>query len=460
MERRGFARAASRARRGSRVNVARRTSGRRASRPAGFAELLPVALRLRLRDGRVGLRGADHRRRGGFLRRGRRARGFHQRPDDRAGEHLPGFLRRGRRARGLPGEPRRGHAGPRRRRRRPLVPLVLRPQPLSPRRGHRGLAPRRHRPLLLRRRHGLRRNGAVLVARGRRLLLASGGLAVRLAVVLLVLLRRRLAVLLVLLLRRRLLVLLLVVLLVLLGGRLAVVPLLLRGRGARGRRTRGLVGVFPLLGVIVLLSSFVRGWMRNGEGDARGGGGDSQTAEDRDGRAARARARQSRRRDASARRAVDTRRVSPRVRRAGRLGSRPGSRSTSTRFFSPIADHAPTPWGAASTAVPRKVSEAGTGCTPTRRRARGSAVRRIGDRRGASRSGKAGVHEGCLDRGADAAFLESLSPNPEKPCARSAWGSQGSRRARGPRAGWEPRDRAGSPRPRTSIRMVASSMLA
>lgn len=88
---------------------------------------------------------------------------------------------------------------------------------------------------------------------------------------LLVLLRRRLAVLLVLLLRRRLLVLLLVVLLVLLGGRLAVVPLLLRGRGARGRRTRGLVGVFPLLGVIVLLSSFVRGWMRNGEGDARGG---------------------------------------------------------------------------------------------------------------------------------------------------------------------------------------------
>ena len=338
--------------------------------------------------------------------------------------------------------------------------MVLRPRPLSPRRGHRGLAPRRHRPLLLRRCHGLRRNGAVLVARGRRLLLASGGLAVRLAVVLLVLLRRRLAVLLVLLLRRRLLVLLLVVLLVLLGGRLAVVPLLLRGRGARGRRTRGLVGVFPLLGVIVLLSSFVRGWMRNGEGDARGGGGDSQTAEDRDGRAARARARQSRRRDASARRAVDTRRVSPRVRRAGRLGSRLGSRSTSTRFFSPIADHAPTPWGAASTAVPRKVSEAGTGCTPTRRRARGSAVRRIGDRRGASRSGKAGVHEGCLDRGADAAFLESLSPNPEKPCARSAWGSQGSRRARGPRAGWEPRDRAGSPRPRTSIRMVASSMLA
>ena len=153
-------------------------------------------------------------------------------------------------------------------------------------------------------------------------------------------------------------------------------------------------------------------------------------------------------------------RVSPRVRRAGRLGSRQGSRSTSTRFFSPIADHAPTPWGAASTAVPRKVSEAGTGCTPTRRRARDSAVRRIGDRRGASRSGKAGVHEGCLDRGADAAFLESLSPNPEKPCARSAWGSQGSRRARGPRAGWEPRDRAGSPRPRTSIRMVASSMFA
>ena len=44
-----------------------------------------------------------------------------------------------------------------------------------------------------------------------------------------------------------------------------------------------------------------------------------------------------------------------------------------------------------------------------------SAVRRIGDRRGASRSGKAGVHEGCLDRGADAAFLESLSPNPENP---------------------------------------------
>ena len=149
--------------------------------------------------------------------------------------------------------------------------MVLRPRPLSPRRRHRGLAPRRHRPLLLRRRHGLRRNGAVLVARGRRLLPASGGLAVRLAVVLLVLLRRRLAVLLVLLLRRRLLVLLLVVLLVLLGGRLAVVPLLLRGRGARGRRTRGLVGVFPLLGVVVLLSLFVRGWMRNGEGEHTGG---------------------------------------------------------------------------------------------------------------------------------------------------------------------------------------------
>ena len=190
---------------------------------------------------------------GGFLRRGRRARGSTSAPTIAPGSIFRGFLRRGRRARGLPGEPRRGHAGPRPRRRRPLV---LRPRPLSPRRGHRGLAPRRHRPLLLRRRHGLRRNGAVLVARGRRLLLASGGLAVRLAVVLLVLLRRRLAVLLVLLLRRRLLVLLLVVLLVLLGGRLAVVPLLLRGRGARGRRTRGLVGVFPLLGVIVLLSSF------------------------------------------------------------------------------------------------------------------------------------------------------------------------------------------------------------
>ena len=41
-------------------------------------------------------------------------------------------------------------------------------------------------------------------------------------------------------------------------------------------------------------------------------------------------------------------------------------------------------------------------------------MRRIGDRRGASRSGKAGVHEGCLDRGADAAFLESLTPEPGK----------------------------------------------
>ena len=125
---------------------------------------------------------------------------------------------------------------------------------------------------------------------------------------LLVLLRRRLAVLLVLLLRRRLLVLLLVVLLVLLGGRLDVVPQLLLGRGARGRRTRGLVGVFPLLGVIVLLSSFVRGWMRKGEGDARGGGGDSRTAEDRDGRAARARSSVAHR-DASARRARSTRAV-------------------------------------------------------------------------------------------------------------------------------------------------------
>ena len=44
-----------------------------------------------------------------------------------------------------------------------------------------------------------------------------------------------------------------------------------------------------------MLSSFVRGWMRNGEGEHTGGGGDGQTAEDRDGRAARARARQSRR---------------------------------------------------------------------------------------------------------------------------------------------------------------------
>ena len=230
VERRGFARGFARAERLARERVARRTSGRRASRPGGFAELLPVALRLD-RDGRVRLRGADHGR-GGFPRRGRRARGStsvrRSRPGASSGVSAPRRRARAARSRGA-GTPGRAAAG---------AALVLRPRPLSPRRGHRGLAPRRHRPLLLRRRHGLRRNGAVLVARGRRLLLASGGLAVRLAVVLLVLLRRRLAVLLVLLLRRRLLVLLLVVLLVLLGGRLAVVPLLLRGGRARAEDPR------------------------------------------------------------------------------------------------------------------------------------------------------------------------------------------------------------------------------
>jgi hypothetical protein len=123
--------------------------------------------------------------------------------------------------------------------------------------------------------------------------------------VLRVLLRRRLAVLLVLLVLLLLAVLLilrlrrLAILLVLLGG-LAVVPLLLRGRGARGRRTRGLVGVFPLLGVIVLL--------RNGGSDRRAGGRvRGQTAEEGDGTGVAERARVGRRVPVSRRDAGDAR---------------------------------------------------------------------------------------------------------------------------------------------------------
>ena len=185
--------------------------------------------------------------------------------------------------------------------------------------------------------------------------------------VLRVLLRRRLAVLLVLLVLLLLAVLLilrlrrLAVLLVLSGG-LAVVPLLLRGgralrRRRRGRRRRGL-DVFPLLGVIVLL--------RNGGSDRRAGGVCEVRRPRREtGRAspnARASAGECRYRDAtremrgSSSRAGIRRRVKERASKRCVRGI-----ATSTRFFSPIADHAPTPWGAASAAAPRKVSAAGTG---------------------------------------------------------------------------------------------------
>ena len=110
--------------------------------------------------------------------------------------------------------------------------------------------------------------------------------------VLLVLLRRRLAVLLVLLLGRRLRVLL-----VLLGGGLSVVPLLLRRGRALSRRRRGFVGVFPLLGVIVLL----RRARRKRQPDV---GGTAVRRPRREGKSARARARSSvlmSRRDASTR---------------------------------------------------------------------------------------------------------------------------------------------------------------
>ena len=96
--------------------------------------------------------------------------------------------------------------------------------------------------------------------------------------VLLVLLRRRLAVLLVLLLGRRLRVLL-----VLLGGGLSVVPLLLRRGRALSRRRRGFVGVFPLLGVIVLL----RRARRKRQPDV---GGTAVRRPRREGKSARARA--------------------------------------------------------------------------------------------------------------------------------------------------------------------------
>ena len=185
--------------------------------------------------------------------------------------------------------------------------------------------------------------------------------------VLRVLLRRRLAVLLVLLVLLLLAVLLilrlrrLAVLLVLSGG-LAVVPLLLRGgralrrrRRRRRRRGRRRLDVFPLLGVIVLL--------RNGGSDRRAGGRvRGQTAEEGDGTGVAERARVGRR--VSVSRRFDARSTRAGIRR--RVKERASKRcvrgiATSTRFFSPIADHAPTPWGAASAAAPRKVSAAGTG---------------------------------------------------------------------------------------------------
>ena len=216
VERRGFARAASRARRGSRVNVARRTSGRRASRPAGFAELLPVALRLGLRDGRVRLRGADHGRGGGGVSAPRAPRaGVPPAPRrSRRGASSGVSAPRAPRARAA----RRAAARARRAAPSPAPPLgSSAPASVPSARASRAGSPAPSAsaaaaapwPAPERRRTGCAREAP---AAGQR------GLAVRLAVVLLVLRRRRLAVLLVLLLRRRLLVLLLVVLLVLLGG--------------------------------------------------------------------------------------------------------------------------------------------------------------------------------------------------------------------------------------------------
>ena len=166
--------------------------------------------------------------------------------------------------------------------------------------------------------------------------------------VLLVLLRRRLAVLLVLLLGRRLRVLLVL----LLGRRLAIVPLLLRGRRALHRGRRGRVGVFPLLGVIVLL--------RRERKRRTGRGGETAVRRPhRDGKSAHA--RQWRWRDATLRNTVDARRASRIVswRRATSLGSAIALEFDALLFAD--RDHAPTPWGAASTAVPRTVSAAGTG---------------------------------------------------------------------------------------------------
>ena len=176
------------------------------------------------------------------------------------------------------------------------------------------------------------------------------------AVLLVLLVLLLLAVLLILRLRR------LAVLLVLLLRGLAVVPLLLRGgralrrrRRRRRRRGRRRLDVFPLLGVIVLL--------RNGGSDRRAGGRvRGQTAEEGDGTGVAERARVGRR--VSVSRRFDARSTRAGIRR--RVKERASKRcvrgiATSTRFFSPIADHAPTPWGAASAAAPRKVSAAGTG---------------------------------------------------------------------------------------------------
>ena len=167
VERRGFARAASRARRGSRVNVARRTAGRRdvarhARRLRGASSgCASPATETGASD--CGARITDA---GGFLRRGRRARGSATSRRSRRGASS-GFLRAAPRAR-LPGEPRRGHAGPAVAGAPPffgpgLCPLGAGIAAWLP--GAIGLLLRR--PACA--------GGTVPVARGRRLLLAAGG---------------------------------------------------------------------------------------------------------------------------------------------------------------------------------------------------------------------------------------------------------------------------------------------
>lgn len=184
------------------------------------------------------------------MRRRRRRRGLHQRPDDHPRQDLARFLLPRGGWLGLPSDAGHGHARSSALR---LSPRALAPSNAHPtRRRHRSLRARCHRRLLRRRRHLLLRGyGAVLVP-----LLLERGLPV-----LLLVLRRRLPVL---LLGRRLAVLLrrgLAVLPVLLLRRgLSVITLLLRRRSSLSRRRcspsrrrRGLVDVLPLLGVVVLL---------------------------------------------------------------------------------------------------------------------------------------------------------------------------------------------------------------
>ena len=173
------------------------------------------------------------------MRRRRRRRGLHQRPDDHPRQDLPRFLLPRGGWLGLPSDAGHGHARSSALR---LSPRALAPSNAHPtRRRHRSLRARCHRRLLRRRRHLLLRGyGAVLVP----LLLDRGLPVLLLGRRLAVLLRRGLAVLPVLLLRRG----------------LSVITLLLRRRSSLSRRRcspsrrrRGLVDFLPLLGVVVLL---------------------------------------------------------------------------------------------------------------------------------------------------------------------------------------------------------------